>query len=92
MSLSAPVVRNPRFNLKISPTLRSRFEEPYDAFLGFLLEISRDQPSFDRFQFELKDSKAPQGQNRWTVWVSRDIRDRFNQRKAVLASTKTHGN
>ncbi|KAI8911028.1 hypothetical protein EDD86DRAFT_204238 [Gorgonomyces haynaldii] len=83
--------RQPRFNLKISPLLRPRFEEPYDAYLNHLLELSKDLTTFEPLQIDGKASKTTAGQNRWTVWVSREIRDRFAMRKQVLAPSKTHG-
>ncbi len=38
-----------------------------------------------------KNSKTTSSQPRWTVWITKDIRDRFLERKAALAPSKTHG-
>lgn len=68
-----------------------RFNEPYDQYLLYLLNLSGDLVTFDPLHVDPKTTKISTGQSRWTVWVSREIRDRFNVRKNVLAPNKTHG-
>ena len=40
---------------------------------------------------ELPPLPGSQSSARWTLWVSKDIRDRFDERKLILAPSKTHG-
>ncbi len=42
-------------------------------------------------QSPLLPSNGQNSANRWTLWVGKDIRDRFDERKALLAPAKTHG-
>jgi hypothetical protein len=70
------------------------FEEPFDAYLGYLLQLTLDLSSLDA-EFERRlQTFAPaitiNSASRWTLWVSRDIRQLFDQQKALLMPTRTH--
>jgi hypothetical protein len=83
-----------RFNLKLPPNIRAHFMEPYDAYLAYLLELTKGLTSFDsNMDQRLRDNLVcPTLSNqRWTLWVSRDIRSLFDQQKQILAPTRTHG-
>jgi hypothetical protein len=71
------------------------FLEPYDAYLGYLLELTMNLKQFDPIlEARLKDYSLFAGgssSNRWTLWVSKDIRQLFDQQKNILAPLKTHG-
>jgi len=84
-----------RFNLKLPQSVRGIFEEPYDAYLQYLLSLADHYNTSIEDRFEESLAKLPknfQGStSRWTLWVSKDIRQLFDERKAVLAPNKTHG-
>jgi hypothetical protein len=71
------------------------FQEPYDAYLGYLLKLTLNLSEFDPLleakQKEFSLFVGSSSSNRWTLWVSKDIRQLFDQQKSLLASSKTHG-
>lgn len=84
-----------RFNLKLPPTIRQMFHEPFDAYLGYLLENTLDLKEIDiNLEHRLKgftSYPSTASSARWTLWVSREIRQLFDQQKSNLAPLRTHG-
>ncbi|KAJ3353515.1 hypothetical protein HDU91_005885 [Kappamyces sp. JEL0680] len=95
MSSIADTKATKRFNLKLPPNIRTLFEEPFDAYLYYLLDISAALTGPFDTKLEDRLSELPpnsQGSSsRWTLWVSKGIRELFDERKLVLAPAKTHG-
>lgn len=83
-----------RFNLKLPPLIRPMFEEPFDAYLLYLLNLTASLTSFDALTnacYETSYNLTPVTTSRWTLWISREIRTLFDDRKSILAPTKSHG-
>jgi hypothetical protein len=70
--------------------------EPFDAYLKYLLDLTVHLKESDLFQFELDENAPPNfdyigAKNfRWTLWVSKQVRDLFDDRKTALSPEKTH--
>ncbi|KAJ3271487.1 hypothetical protein HDV01_006617 [Terramyces sp. JEL0728] len=80
-----------RFNLKLPYHARSQFMEPFDDYLGYLLQLTSNLTAFDP-NLCREDAPVPcSGSNRWTLWVSKEIRQQFDKQKAILAPLRTHG-
>ncbi|KAJ3249205.1 hypothetical protein HDU78_005345 [Chytriomyces hyalinus] len=95
-------VRSVRYNLKLSNSHRLRFEEPYDDFLSGLLdtldtvhgEAAHDSDDVVARALAAAETvalaKGPAA--KWTVWVSLDLKNRFQSAKAeVCPPGTTHG-
>ncbi|KAI8897762.1 hypothetical protein BC833DRAFT_565533 [Globomyces pollinis-pini] len=92
LPLSEP--KSKRFNLKLPPNVRREFSEPYDAYLGYLLDLTKDMTAFyPGTEQRTKEFAGPatNSSQRWTLWVSKEIRQLFDQQKSILAPTRTHG-
>ncbi|KAL5036064.1 hypothetical protein RTP6_003667 [Batrachochytrium dendrobatidis] len=84
--------RYERFNIKLPNVLREKFKEPCDIFLLNLLQTSmhiKTLPDMDNYTKRIH-SMAGRGGQRWTLWLSRDLRDLFVQRKEEIGSRYTH--
>lgn len=71
------------------------FQEPFDAYLYYLLSISSTLTVPFDHSLEQKvpelTKNSPASATRWTLWVPRDVRVQFDDRKLVLCPAKSHG-
>ena len=71
------------------------FEEPFDAYLGYLLQLTKDIVPTDKDLEIALTCYSPKlvsnNSSRWTLWVSMDIRSQFDQQKGLLMPNRTHG-
>jgi len=94
MGLDLDTIKPKRFNLKLPPNARTQFQDPFDAYLAYLLSISNHltTPFDESWNRKLFDAPRASGSSsRWTLWVSKEIRKQFDNRKRLLCPNKTHG-
>lgn len=71
--------------------------EPFDAYLKYLLvlTVQLKKCDLDQIQFgehALNFDYSGSKNSRWTLWVSKQVRELFDDRKNELCPEKTHGN
>ncbi|KAJ3100413.1 hypothetical protein HDU97_002245 [Phlyctochytrium planicorne] len=97
--------RSIRYNLKLPSDHRARFSTPFDDCLDTLIDLlwsyvrSQHPPSTPLSDFSetsihpnlVKRAKAvaPKG-SKWTVWVSRDLKEKFAEAKETFGKKWTH--
>nr|KAJ3418190.1 hypothetical protein HK105_000218 [Polyrhizophydium stewartii] len=89
----AHVKRGGRFNIKLPLSMRTKFEAPFDRYLWSLLVETAHLAALPDMTAHEQRIRAVSGsiKSRWTLWVSRHVRDVFYERKQALAPSLTHG-
>jgi hypothetical protein len=83
-----------RYNIKLPIALRDHFEKPYQPFIAHLLSHCNNVCYEGARQLiNCAIANAPRAQPQigiWTLWMNKDLREQFLEKKSILLPNVSH--